>query len=869
MQNIFNSKIKFGFSILLICLPMFLYAQVNWVVKKPFEQKNFVENKGQFEVKGKLKSNEILYEAHIDGVRYYFTKKGYLVEHTVRKLKKSEPNGEKDANVREEEKKKYTLVGEYHELLWEGSNPNVVVETEDKVNNYYTCSDTKNTIPNATFKSSAYKKLIYKNMYPNIDVVFEFMKDTVGIKYSLLVHYGADLSKVKMVYPISKGVSMDKNGNVSIVSPMGVITDHKPYTYLQSSKKELKSSFILKNKKVSFKVGNIHPLRPTDVIVIDPWTTNPSFTGVNKGYDVDYDKYGNVYVYGGGGNLLQLNKYTSAGVLVWTYNSFQNGAGYYGDFAIDISSGSIYLVEGFNFMSGANAVKLNPAGVQTAIFTGNSQFAEMWRIAFSRCTNNAVIAGGGTSSPTYQTCYLDTNLVNITPKQYIITNNCCHDVNCLALDNYGFCYQITNESSVGDGLYANALIKLPMPALTPDIYNVSTNYAWVEAGSNIFSIGASNGYNGIATSNTNVYTYDGYALKKWKGANGAQLIYKRINFPAGGDSTQIYWGGLAADECDHLFIGDQDTIKQYDSSLVFVSSYKMNGDIYDVKLGNNGNLYSCGDGFVAQIQVLLPPCNSSGLDATITSQDVGCSSLGSASIVVSGGTPPYSITWNTNPPQTGAAIYNLEAGTYVVTVIDSSCIQHTRTDTVVINSTSFSSQTTTKNVSCPAVADGAALIDNTGGTAPYTYKWSNGQSGTNLNSISGLAPGSYTVEITDNAGCKSTVKFVIDTAGSVPNFALLATNIFTPNGDNVNDIYFPFDKTQSAITVFASEYSLVIFNRWGNKVFETTDAKIGWDGKMPNGKDASPGVYFWMMDVTINCAKEPNTSMKGFLHLDR
>ena len=83
-------------------------------------------------------------------------------------------------------------------------NPNLVVETEEKTNNYYTCSDSKNAIPNATFKSSAFKKLIYKNMYPNIDVVFEFMKDTVGIKYSLIVHYGADLSKVKMVYPISK-----------------------------------------------------------------------------------------------------------------------------------------------------------------------------------------------------------------------------------------------------------------------------------------------------------------------------------------------------------------------------------------------------------------------------------------------------------------------------------------------------------------------------------------------------------------------------------------------------------------------------------------------------------------------------------------
>ena len=871
MQNIFYSLLKRTFFLLLICSPMLHYAQVNWTVKKPFEQKNFVENKGQFEVKGKLKSNEILYEAHIDGVRYYFTKKGYLIEHLVKKEKsKVEIESERKGGYEEKKENSFKMVGEYHELLWEGANPNLVVETEEKTNNYYTCSDSKNAIPNATFKSSAFKKLIYKNMYPNIDVVFEFMKDTVGIKYSLIVHYGADLSKVKMVYPISKGLSMDKNGNMNIASPIGIVTDHKPFTYIQSSKKELKSSFVLKNKKVGFKVDNIQALSPADVIVIDPWTISPNFAGgSNKVFDVDYDKFGNVYAYGGVGMPFYLNKYTPAGTLIWTYSAFPGGYGYYGDFAIDINSGSIYIVEGVNF-PGATAVKLSHAGVQTAIFAGNQNFTEMWRIAFSRCTNNAVIAGGGISSPTYQTCYLDTNLINTSPVQYIPGNNCCQDINCLALDNYGFCYQMTNSSSTAP--YTNTLVKLPMPALAPDVYHVPSGYTWYEAGTYAYYNPApvANGANGIATSNTNVYTYDGYVLKKWNGANGAQLVNKRINFPAGGDSTQIYCGGITADECDNLFIGDADSIKQYDSSFVLISANKMNGDIYDLKLAtNSGVLYACGNNFISQLQLALPPCNNTGLDATITSQDVGCSSLGSASIVVSGGTPPYSITWNTNPPQTGASIYNLEAGTYVVTVIDSSCIQHTRTDTVVINSTSFSSQTTTKNVSCPAVADGAALIDNTGGTAPYTYKWSNGQSGTNLNSISGLAPGNYTVEITDNAGCKSIVTFVIDTAGSVPNFALLPTNIFTPNGDNVNDIYFPFDKTQSAVTIFASSYSLVIFNRWGNKVFETTDAKIGWDGKMPNGKDASPGVYFWMMDVTINCAKEPNTSMKGFLHLDR
>ncbi|MEZ4988387.1 MAG: gliding motility-associated C-terminal domain-containing protein [Saprospiraceae bacterium] len=64
-------------------------------------------------------------------------------------------------------------------------------------------------------------------------------------------------------------------------------------------------------------------------------------------------------------------------------------------------------------------------------------------------------------------------------------------------------------------------------------------------------------------------------------------------------------------------------------------------------------------------------------------------------------------------------------------------------------------------------------------------------------------------------------------------------NIFSPNKDGRNDVFRPF---------FPAEMDVVevyVFNRWGQKVFESTDtANGGWDGKV-NGKDAPADVYIY------------------------
>ncbi|MBU1010292.1 MAG: gliding motility-associated C-terminal domain-containing protein [Bacteroidetes bacterium] len=75
-------------------------------------------------------------------------------------------------------------------------------------------------------------------------------------------------------------------------------------------------------------------------------------------------------------------------------------------------------------------------------------------------------------------------------------------------------------------------------------------------------------------------------------------------------------------------------------------------------------------------------------------------------------------------------------------------------------------------------------------------------------------------------------------------------NFFTPNGDQINDVFIPLNYPSSNPKANVSRVEMTIFNRWGNKLFETTDPMINWDGKSQrNGKDCTDGVYFYVCTV--------------------
>ncbi len=120
--------------------------------------------------------------------------------------------------------------------------------------------------------------------------------------------------------------------------------------------------------------------------------------------------------------------------------------------------------------------------------------------------------------------------------------------------------------------------------------------------------------------------------------------------------------------------------------------------------------------------------------------------------VVKGGIPPFTYKWSTG--ETTDVLKNAKAGTYTVTVTDKRfCKQEFSFNVPVLPPLVLSSKITTSN--CKYDIE----ITLSGGKAPYRFSWQGGNSG---NSRNGLAPGSYSLTVTDAAGCQKDTVFKLD-----------------------------------------------------------------------------------------------------------
>jgi gliding motility-associated-like protein len=90
-------------------------------------------------------------------------------------------------------------------------------------------------------------------------------------------------------------------------------------------------------------------------------------------------------------------------------------------------------------------------------------------------------------------------------------------------------------------------------------------------------------------------------------------------------------------------------------------------------------------------------------------------------------------------------------------------------------------------------------------------------------------------------------------------------NTFTPNGDGLNDTYYPVGRGISTIKRFA------IYNRWGQKLYEVlnipaSEGKYGWDGTF-QGEQLRPDVFVYVVDAI--CTTGDPISIKGDVSLVR
>lgn len=122
------------------------------------------------------------------------------------------------------------------------------------------------------------------------------------------------------------------------------------------------------------------------------------------------------------------------------------------------------------------------------------------------------------------------------------------------------------------------------------------------------------------------------------------------------------------------------------------------------------------------------------------------------------------------------------------------------------------------------------------------YEWSTGDTTYYINITD---EGEYSIILQTEEGCRSADTIMMMNA-FVP---IYIPNAFTPNGDGLNDVFRPVVDLE-----LVKQFHLSIYNKWGERIFETSAAGRGWDGK-----NAQPGVYVWVITYENRVGKVSET----------
>lgn len=130
-----------------------------------------------------------------------------------------------------------------------------------------------------------------------------------------------------------------------------------------------------------------------------------------------------------------------------------------------------------------------------------------------------------------------------------------------------------------------------------------------------------------------------------------------------------------------------------------------------------------------------------------------------------------------------------------------------------------------------------------------SYEWTFGDGGTEMGEENPeheyplVGNISYTVTLTalNDNGCQDATEQILPIADVL---LFYIPNVFTPDGDSYNEMFFPV--FISGLDVY--DYHLMLFNRWGELVFESYDANYGWNGSYGGGDLVDDGVYIWKME---------------------
>jgi len=753
--------------------------------------KRFIENKGQFDGRNFNGSNQTLYAVHQGAMHIYFSKKGitYCID-------KKEKNRDRKEGSHEPKVKYYR---EIIQAEWLGANKNTEIIPINKSNDYYSYSFYDDDQVVNINHISGYKKIVYKELYPKIDVEFVF-HPVSGIKYSLILYPGADLSQVRIQYKTahnnkkneSISIQLNQMGQIEINTPLGDIIEHKPFSFYANSKTEINSNYLFENNVLTFELDNYDK---TQKVVIDPWVVSPAFATSTAVWEVETDGFGNVYVIGGE-TPMELKKYDSAGNLQWTYTTpWDTASVWLGTLATD-SAGTSYITSGVSpemerIDNAGNMIWHSNAGGGALGFSD-----ELWSITFN-CDNTKLIVGGTKGPPLFgfdyyaaiydidmsngnvldsvTLAYTDISVFGATPEEvrsisssrnakYIfLTHNQVGAINQIlgVCPNDDPVFQVDNQHNLG--------------------YKCENYLPPNQNGGGLKALVANDNY---------FYTHAGDEIYRWSLNNGALL--NSVALPGGGATTGfggrvVHNSGLAVDDCGNVYAGSMSNVVKFDSALNILSQSTVSFTVYDVSVNNNGEVLAVGaqdDNSVTNRNGRIESINMSACaqyalvccDAGICSVGPFCDTDSAITLTPSATSGTWTGTGITNssngtfdPSVAGAGTHTIVntigCGSDSITIIVSTCAAlyvciETNGDLTVSNGTGsyiWEEETTTQDCS------GCIPPGNCGfpaGCEVNVTTWT-----TYSTSATATPPGTFPIQVTDN----SSNTLLITTLAGIPS----------------------------------------------------------------------------------------------------
>ncbi|MES2593082.1 MAG: PKD domain-containing protein [Bacteroidota bacterium] len=772
-------------------------------VAHPFENKVFIEEQGQFKKDLQRKkinlSGTILYAVNNPEFNAYFTTTGITFLFT--KTEKKDPEKEKkERGEKEEEDDEVDLTErEVVSMQWVNANPLMQITAREKANNYYTYG---RYADNSQYDHvDAYKKLYFTNIYDGVDAEF-ILPETGGIKYQFIVRAGYSIPTISYRIKGAKNIYLDNKGDLHVEAALDTLIDKAPKAFLKNA--EIPFHYNLSGNLIELIPDQNLNLLQEDLI-IDPWLINPGLPVTNNGYDVQEDSLGNVYVFGGTPSNHQVQKYTPTGVLQWT--STTTSYSYYGDFAV-ANSGSVYLCDG---CCGSGVAKLNSSGAVT--FT-TAVSGELWRLDFNK--SKTILSVGGYFNSNINLGKIDTatgavsNELGYSVETRSIATDCNGDIYSLHV-TFGYAgdpgtnvLRKTNaDFSPGGSVLSGFSLYESGPLYVPTdfggINGITVNgpniYIYDGAELRRFNKSTLTFVNSVTVPNGAFFSCSGLAfdfcgniyagtmstIEKYDAslnhissipvnhnvydvilAHNGDILASGKDFVANIGPTCSSPPPLAVSDTStnaSCSLPGTATLSATGGSLPYAYIWQPGSQTTAAITGLTAGTYSytVNDAFCQShsdsIVILQSPAL---MDTCILIKKPSCNgfSNGSAFVSVSGGSPPFTYSWNTSPVQLNDTASGLSAGSYTATVTDASgCV---KAAAITIGQPLVLSATTSSTItSCFAGSDGTATALPAGGTTPYTYSW-NSTPGQTAATANNLAAGTYTCTVTDSNSCTTT-----------------------------------------------------------------------------------------------------------------